>query len=108
PYEAAGEVSFLDSKAGRLVLALVRIVNDPDDYVAHRVILGLLSLVGIVTCASICQSVIHNNLNFRDIFAGPLPDGVFVGRALAALKRARAVREQISDWHSDDPLGPHV
>jgi DNA helicase-2/ATP-dependent DNA helicase PcrA len=97
--------SFLDSETGRLVLALVRIACERDDYVAHRIILGLLQGVGTGTCNTIAQLVIANNLNYQHVFYRPLPAGVFAGRATVALSRARAICGQVATWQSADTLG---
>jgi DNA helicase-2/ATP-dependent DNA helicase PcrA len=104
PFEPPRAETFLDSNAGRLVLAAVRIVCDSDDYVAHRALLGLLRGVGVGTCNNVAQAVITNNLNFRDIFYQALPAGVFTGRALTALNRARNLVSQISTWQAGDTL----
>lgn len=107
-FEPARADSFVDSETGRLVLAFVRIVCDLNDYVSHRVILGLLPHVGVKTCNAICQAVIGNNLNYRNIFYGPLPAGVFNGRALAAVSRARAICAQVSTWQASDTVGQRM
>ena len=104
PFESPRAETFLDSNTGRLVLALLRIVCDTDDYVAHRTVLGLFPGVGVGTCNSIASAVITNNLNFRDILHQPLPAGVFTGRSLTALERARSVVAQVEPWLSADTL----
>jgi len=104
PFEPPRVESFLDSDGGRLVLALVRIVCDANDYVAHRVMLGLFPGVGVGTCNAICQAVIYNNLNYRDIFYRPLPTAVFTGRIVTALNVARGMCGQISSWQAADTL----
>lgn len=104
PFEPPHVETFLDSDGGRLVLALVRIVCDADDYVAHRVILGLLSGVGVGTCNTISQAVIANNLNYRDIFYRPLPTAVFTDRTVTALNQARGICGQVSSWQASDQL----
>jgi DNA helicase-2/ATP-dependent DNA helicase PcrA len=105
PFEPPRNESFLDSPTGRLVLGLLRISLGQDDYVAHRVLLGLLPRVGIGTCNTICQAVIDNNLNYRDIFYRNLPAGVFSGRAVTALNMARGICGQTSQWQSNDTIG---
>lgn len=104
PFEPPRTETFLDSVAGRLVLAIVRIVCNIDDYVAHRTVLGLSRGIGVGTCNSIANAVIANNLNFRDIFYQPLPAGVFTGRPLTALNRARTTIAQIAAWQPTDTL----
>jgi len=89
-------------------MSLMRIVCGGDDYVAHRVFLGLLPRVGIGTCYTICEAVIANNMNYRNLFYQPLPAGVFTGRALTALNRARGVCGQLSTWQSADTIGQRM
>jgi DNA helicase-2/ATP-dependent DNA helicase PcrA len=72
-YEPPRTEGFLDSRTGRLVLAAIRIVCNGDDYVGHRVLLGLLPGVGVGTCNAVAEAVIANNLNYRSIFYQPLP-----------------------------------
>lgn len=104
PFENPREDSFLDSEAGRLTLALVRIVCDSEDYVALRAVLGVRNGVGVATCHLICDSIIANNLNYRDVFYNPLPAGVFAGRLLNALNHARTTCVTVAGWNTTDTL----
>jgi DNA helicase II / ATP-dependent DNA helicase PcrA len=108
PFEPPRAETFIDSDTGRFVLAMVRIVCNTDDYVAHRLILGLRSGVGTGTCNAIAVAVINNALNYRNIFYNPLPANVFKGRALNVLLPARQVCAQISGWLPEDTLGQHT
>jgi len=103
-FEGPRAESFLNTETGRLVLALVRIVCDSNDYVAHRAILGLRPGVGVGTCNSVAEAVLTNNLNFRAVFYQPLPDGVFGKRARNALEQARALVAEIAQWGNEDTL----
>lgn len=85
-------------------LAIVRIVFDMHDHVAHRLIAGLRPGVGIGTCDAIAQAVVTSGLNYRDIFYNALPGGVFTGRALAAVNHARQVCATIAAWQRNDTL----
>jgi superfamily I DNA/RNA helicase len=105
PYTSASGEDFVDTESGRVVLSLLRIINNPNDYVAHRAILGLLPGVGVGTCNQLCGLVIQNALNYRNIFHDPLPNGVFTGRILTALNRARAAVTAFQTWTPDDTLG---
>jgi superfamily I DNA/RNA helicase len=104
PYESPRAEGFVDSEPGRFVLAVIRIVNDMNDYVAHRTILGLRPGVGIGTCATITTAVIANALNYRDIFYNALPAAVFNTRQVRALNHARLVCNQIAGWQANDTL----
>lgn len=107
-YEPPRSEGFLDSPAGRLVLAMIRIVSNVDDYVAHRVLLGSHPGVGVGTCNTVSQAVIANNLNYRSIYYQPLPGGVFSGRALTALGHARTLCAQIQGWQATDTVGQRM
>jgi DNA helicase II / ATP-dependent DNA helicase PcrA len=107
-YERPSAQGFLDSHAGRLVLAMTRILCDADDYVAHRVLLGLRPGVGIGTCSAVTDAVIANNLNYQSIFYQALVAGVFAGRALSALNNARALCTQLQGWQANDTVGQHT
>jgi superfamily I DNA/RNA helicase len=98
------EESFLDSDYGRLVLALVRIVCEPNDYVSHRALLGLRKGVGVSRCNRVCEAVIQNNLNFRSIFYDNLPADAFGGHALSAVRHARTTCTGIMGWQGEDTL----
>lgn len=105
PYESPRADSFIDRKEGRFILAMLRAVCQRNDYVAHRLILGLLPRSGPGICNTIAESVVRNNLNYRDLFYQPLPTGIFQGARLTALNRARAICAEISGWQSTDVLG---
>ncbi len=108
PFEPPRAETFIDSDSGRFILAMVRVVCNADDYVAHRLILGLRSGVGMGTCNTIAVAVINNALNYREIFYNPLPAGVFKGRALNVLHSARQICAQISGWLPEDTLAQHT
>ncbi len=48
-YEPPRSEGFKDSEPGRMVLAALRLICEKNDYVAHRVLLGLRLGVGIAT-----------------------------------------------------------
>jgi len=103
-FESPKSNSFFDTVPGRFVLAILRIVCDPNDYIAHRLVLGLRPHVGVGTCNRMATDVIANNLNYRDIFYQPLPSGVFRGHQLSAINNARVICGQISNWAASDTL----
>jgi superfamily I DNA/RNA helicase len=104
PFEPPRSETFIDSPVGRFLLAIVRLVCKTEDYVAHRLLLGLRSGVGVATCHLIAQTVVDQALNYRDIFHNPLPLSAFSGRALTALNHARDVCVQIAGWVPADTL----
>lgn len=111
PFDPPKEESFADSDAGRLALALTRVVcsrddqGTPQDLVSHRTVLGLKRGVGVGTCDAIRTTVIATpNLSFRALFYDPVPAGLLSSRALTALMHARDVCATIASWRPDDTL----
>jgi DNA helicase II / ATP-dependent DNA helicase PcrA len=111
PHDEPKEEGFHESEVGRLTLALLRIVcsrndaGETQDLVAHRTLLGLKTGVGVRTCNQIRQGVIATpNVTFRGLFYDGVPNGVFNGRARAALDDARAVCDIVNDWTKEDTL----
>ncbi len=84
---------------------MLRTINERDDYVALRVLLGLIPGVGITTCNRIAGTVVENNLNYTDLFFQPLPDGVFGRREMGALEQLRSMTTQLEGWRGEDLLG---
>jgi hypothetical protein len=64
PFEPPRAETFIGSDTGRFILAIVRVVCDLHDHVAHRLILGLRPGVGIGTCFAIANAVIDNALSY--------------------------------------------
>ncbi|MEX2212322.1 MAG: ATP-dependent helicase [Gaiellaceae bacterium] len=104
-YDPPQPAAHADTDEGRLALAILRIVCDGNDYVAHRIVLGLVRGVGVGTCNAIAAATIANNLNYRALFHDPLPAGVFNARQTAALTSARDFIARFADWEADDELG---
>ena len=98
------EEGFIDSDPGRLVLALLRIVCNPDDYVSLRVLLGQRHGVAVARCRLVFDAVLGNNLNYRDVFYNPLPGGAFTGQALSTINHARTSCAIIAAWNEADTL----
>ena len=104
PFESPRSQGFIDVEYGRLVLALVRIICDSDDYVAHRLVLGLCPRAGVATTNAIAEIVITNHLNYHDIFYAQLPIGLFTGVRLTALNHARHICSALEGWQPADTL----
>jgi DNA helicase-2/ATP-dependent DNA helicase PcrA len=103
-FESPRTEGFLDLESRRFVLALVRVVCDTNDYVAHRLLLGLRPGVGITTTNAIAEAVIDNHLNYHNMFYNPPPHGLFPARHLTALNHARHVCTLIAGWRGDEIL----
>lgn len=103
-YEAPKSNGFFETSYGRFIKAMLRLICNSNDYIAHRLILGLRPTVGPATCNHIAELSVDNNLNFRDLFYRPLPDGVFRARELIALNHAREVCSRINNWSAGETL----
>jgi len=104
PYQSPRAESFLDTREGRFAFALLRIACDPDDYVAHRVLLGACPGVGPTTCDILAQAALSHSLNYRRLFYDPIPVGVFRRRELRALQAARTLCATVSQWNPADTI----
>jgi DNA helicase-2/ATP-dependent DNA helicase PcrA len=102
--EAPRAESFLDEDAGRFVLSILRIVCDPRDTIAHRILMGTLPGVGAGTCNKVADEVLNTALSYRDIFYLPLPAQFLTGRALKAVNRTRNICAQLAGWTKADTL----
>jgi DNA helicase-2/ATP-dependent DNA helicase PcrA len=103
PYELADEDRFADEPAGRAATALIRLVVDPSDYVAVRVIVGLQTRVGPTTCNEIAAWAIANGLRYADAFTRT--DCTALGpRARHALERTSNVRVRLAGLSSETPV----
>jgi DNA helicase II / ATP-dependent DNA helicase PcrA len=105
PFDPPRVDSFLDSPTGRLALAVLRIVSNSDDYVAHRTLLGLRTGVGMSTCHQIAQAVIDNNVNYRNLFYRPLPNNLLSTRCANAVNHARTICARVAPWLELDTIG---
>jgi DNA helicase II / ATP-dependent DNA helicase PcrA len=95
---------FKDSDAGGFIGAILRIVCEPNDYIANRTIFGVRPGVGLKTSNAIAGVVLQNTLNYRDLFYVPnLPAG-FAARQVTALNGARSICAQISAWTAQETL----
>ena len=111
-FDPPKEEGFADAPAGRLVLALTRIIGSrdengiPTDLVAHRTLLGLKRGVGVGTCNSIRAAVVATpQTSFRGLYYDQLPDGVLSARSVNALNHARQTCATIATWAPTDTLG---
>lgn len=104
PYRHAREGSLLDTDDGRLILAALRVICNPDDYVAQRVLLGLQPGVGSKTCVEIADRALAHNVATVHIFGGQLPTGVFTTRQATALRAAAGVITTLSPIQDSDVL----
>lgn len=111
PYRRAREDSVLDTDEGRACLAALRVICNPDDYVAQRVLLGLQPHVAAKTAADIADRALASNLATVDLFAAHLPGGVFTSRQSQALTSLAGLISTLAPLQDADPLshaGPNI
>jgi DNA helicase-2/ATP-dependent DNA helicase PcrA len=105
PFRLPSEKNYIDSPDGRFAISMLRLVCDRDDYVAYRLILGLLPGVGPGTCDAIAVAMMDARLRYREIFEREPDERLFAGRARTALSRARNYVAIISTWTPEDLIG---
>jgi len=104
PYAPVDEKSVTDTEPGRVGYALLSVVVEPMNYVAHRSLFGLRQGVGLGTCNDLAKAVIANNRNYRDLFYSPVPDGLVAPRAKTAIARTADVCAELAGWGKDEAL----
>jgi DNA helicase-2/ATP-dependent DNA helicase PcrA len=105
PFVPPKEESWMDTQAGRFMLAMLRVVCSGNrDYVAFRLLLGCRRGVGAGTCNQIRERALVNNVNYGDLFLLPIPHGIFDGRQTNALRQAQIVCQELGGWGPLDDL----
>jgi DNA helicase-2/ATP-dependent DNA helicase PcrA len=102
-YESKFEAGPLDSPDGRFVQSVLRIICDPNDRVAHRVLLGTLDGVGQKTACEIAEFCETNRGDFLKLFNDASLDHVST-RAKKALERCRKICNDIKMWKKEETL----
>ncbi|MCC7026552.1 MAG: ATP-dependent helicase [Saprospiraceae bacterium] len=103
-YDANQREDFKDSNHGRFLISILRILENTNDYIAHRVLLGTPNGIGLTTCNGITDKVIANNMNYRTVFYNQLPTGVFRNREVAAIDKAKATLQVIQNWNLTETI----
>lgn len=106
PLEMPTGKRYIDTNPGRLAYGLVRIACDMNsqDYVAHRIILGLHHGVGPKIRNGIREKVSAFNLNYIDLFYQPIPEGVFTTLEKSSLNKVREVCKKLQEWKPQDRI----
>jgi superfamily I DNA/RNA helicase len=108
PFAPVREAGVVDTEAGRAGYALLSVVVNPKNYVAHRTLVGVRKGVGVGTCNAIAKATIAANRNFRDLFYAPLPDGLLTALARRAVEKTSDLMARIVDWAGEDEMSSHV
>lgn len=107
-YESPHETYLLDMPIGRFILGLLRMVNNPQDYISHRLVFGTRKGIGIKTICNVAHIAYSNSLNYRDLFHSNQNDNLFDGRTLRAINNTRSICERISNWQGSDTIQSHM
>ncbi len=108
PYAPVDEGRITDTEAGRVGYALLSVVVEPMNYVAHRSLLGLRQGVGLGTCNDVAKAVLANNRNYRDLFYSAVPDGLVTPRAKRAIGHTADVCAELANWGKDEALADRL
>lgn len=101
-YELTEEERFVDAPLGRAAYALMRYVQDPDDYVALRTLVGIQNGIGVGTCNEIATWALRMRIRYGDILT-TAPDDLGT-RARGALDTVRAAMEAMGQPASATPI----
>ncbi len=112
-YNSPKEKDFQDTKIGRGLLSLLRLVatnearktdKRQDDYIALRYIVKNKKGVGKETFNKIVKTIISNQLNFRNIFENSLSDNKFDRKEIKVIFAIRKYLKNIDSWRSADTI----
>jgi superfamily I DNA/RNA helicase len=102
PHRRAREDTVLNTDHGRLCLSALRVICNPEDFVAQRALLGLQPGVGIGTCADLADRALASRVATADLFASRLPTGIFTTRQERALARLASLTTALGTVRDSD------
>jgi DNA helicase-2/ATP-dependent DNA helicase PcrA len=108
PFAPAREADVIDTEPGRAGYAALSIVVEPDNYLAHRVLLGVRKGVGAKSCNALAQAVIDNGRNYRDLFYETPPDGLVPTRLAVPLAATAAICGDLGTWSNEDLIAQRL
>jgi DNA helicase-2/ATP-dependent DNA helicase PcrA len=108
PYEPVRDTTVADTEAGRAGYAGLSIVVQPDNHLAHRVLLGLRRGVGVRSLNTLAQSVIDNDRNYRALFYEQTPAGVIPTRLEKPVAATAAICAELASWDREDPIAARL
>lgn len=110
--EAVGVMIDIQQKLGlssnktiRFVYSMLRLLRNPDDYLAYRTLLGLRNGVGIGSCVSIAKKTLDNSLNFKSQFGAGQTSAIFTSREMSAINGVINIINSIAGWDIEDAIG---
>ena len=104
PFDGPRRELLKNQDGGRVIYAILRLLIDDNDYLAYRTLLGMMPGVGVKTCYSIRDTARVNNLNYKALFAEPLPVGVFSSSQSKQIQKMASARDTIRTWDPSDTI----
>jgi len=95
-------------KTIRFVYSMLRLLRNPDDYLAYRTLLGLRKGVGVGTCVSISNKVLANSLNFKTQFGAGQTATIFTARESRAINGVIDIINSMAGWNAEEFLGKRI
>lgn len=95
---------FRDTPAGRTGFAMLRILSDPTDLVAHRNLLSLLPQMGASRCLDVTARCRNANMNALDLYQGHIPNGVLTNMQHTKVQQIRMIVSSIQNWDVSDTV----
>jgi ATP-dependent DNA helicase UvrD/PcrA len=108
PFEAVREASITATDPGRAGYAALSIVVEPQNYLAHRVLLGLRKGVGVTSLNTLAQAVIDNGRNYREVFYDEPPAGLVPTRLQKPRAATAELCETLTCWDKEEPIAHRV
>lgn len=92
-------------KTIRFVYSMLRLLRNPDDYLAYRTLLSLRNGVGVGTCVTISNKVLANSLNFKAQFGTGQTAAIFTAREADAINGVIDIINSMAGWNVEEILG---
>lgn len=96
--DVSQKISFADENVIRFIYSMLRIIKNPNDYIAHRSLLSLQFGIGIKTCVSITDKIIANTCNYLDQFGTLRSSTLFSRKENACLDKVMTLKNTINGW----------
>ncbi len=107
-FESPNQQSLQDTKDGRWIISLLRLINNNDDYVALRTLWSERSGVGMVKTIELADWITNNQQNFKNVFFQNLTLTGLQTPTVKLVNDLRKIITYISGWTSTDLLSTRL
>ncbi|PIU01300.1 MAG: hypothetical protein COT74_02015 [Bdellovibrionales bacterium CG10_big_fil_rev_8_21_14_0_10_45_34] len=104
-FDSPNNPGIQDTDEGRLIVALMRLICNNDDYISLRTIWGLRSGIGPTQTETLATWITNNQQNFKTIFFQNLPLTNLQQRTASSVQVLRGLVNTITGWAKTDTLG---